>query len=64
MQLAASKGGRFTVTDNPRNNMVKLLDNSNGVALILESVEHAKEIVGAMPSAIGTEWEKTLAQSD
>lgn len=59
MQLAQSTDARFTVSNNPRNDMVKLLDNSNGVVLILESLEHAKEVVAAMPSAFGTEWEET-----
>lgn len=58
MTLASSKCGRFTISDNPRNDFVKLLDNSNGVVLILESVEDAKEIVAHMPTAFGTEWEE------
>lgn len=58
MTLAESTDGRFTLSDNPRNSLVKLLDNSNGVALFLDSVETAKQIVEAMPSAPGTEWKE------
>lgn len=58
MTLGSSKCGRFTISDNPRNTFVKLLDNDNGVVLILESVEEAKELVGRMPSAPGIEWKK------